>query len=194
MIQNKFNKFLQHRQSLLFQYKMGDLTKNEFIERNFDTISRLGIKPFWRIDNTKKAIYNYQYYNVLAKYYYRQAMDFPKGSKQRGSLLSQSNDYYYEKDKVTRKLLKLLDVKNVEAYFVRVRSKNLQNKLYEIVISDPDVLYEINTLSMRYGGMDADDLILHSKNPTILRQLKEEGVFLDEKKKSVTDSYINQKY
>ena len=78
MIQNKFNKFLQHRQSLLFQYKMGDLTKNEFIERNFDTISRLGIKPFWRIDNTKKAIYNYQYYNVLAKYYYRQAMDFPK--------------------------------------------------------------------------------------------------------------------
>ena len=47
---------------------------------------------------------------------------------------------------------------------------------------------------MRYGGMDADDLILHSKNPTILRQLKEEGVFLDEKKKSVTDSYINQKY
>lgn len=54
MIQNKFNKFLQHRQSLLFQYKMGDLTKNEFIERNFDTISRLGIKPFWRIDNTKR--------------------------------------------------------------------------------------------------------------------------------------------
>ena len=92
------------------------------------------------------------------------------------------------------RLLKLLDYRNVEAYFVRVRSKNLQNKLYEIVISDPDVLYEINTLSMRYGGMDADDLILHSKNPTILMQLKEEGVFLDEKKKSLTDGYINQKY
>ncbi len=194
MIQNKFNKFLQHRQSLLFQYKMGDLTKNEFIEKNFDTIERIGIKPFKRIDNTKKAIYNYQYFNVLAKYYYRQAMDYPRGSKQRAGLLSQSNDYYYEKDKVTMRLLKLLDYRNVEAYFVRVRSKNLQNKLYEIVISDPDVLYEINTLSMRYGGMDADDLILHSKNPTILMQLKEEGVFLDEKKKSLTDGYINQKY
>ncbi|NLM10755.1 MAG: hypothetical protein GX213_08285 [Clostridiaceae bacterium] len=194
MIQNKFNKFLQHRQSLLFQYKMGDLTKNEFIEAIFNTIERLGIKPFKRIDNVKKAIYNYQYFNALAKYYYRLSRDFPAGSKQKASLLAQSNSYYYEKDKVTMKLLKLLDFRNVEAYFVKVKSKKLQNKLFEIVIRDPDVLFEINTLSFSYGGMEADDLVLHSKNPFILKRLKEEGVFLDEKKRSVTDSYINQKY
>ncbi len=194
MAQNKFEKFLRHRQSLLYQYKMGDLTKNEFIEENFYTIESLGIKPFKRIDNIKKAIYNYQYYNVLAKFYYRQAKEFPPGSKQKSNYLSQSNDYYFEKDNVTMTLLKLLDYKNVDAYFVKVRSKKLKNKLFEIVIHDPDALMEINTLSTQYGGMESDDLILHSKNPLILKHLQNEGVFHDEKKKSLTDSYINQKY
>ncbi len=194
MAQNKFEKFLQHRQSLLYQYKMGDLTKNEFIDENFYTIESLGIEPFKRIDNVKKAIYNYQYYNVLAKYYYRQAKDFPMGSKQRSSYLAQSDSFYYEKDLVTMTLLKLLDFKNVDAYFVNVKSKKLQNKLFEIVISDPDVLYEINTLSAPYGGMEADNLILHSKNGRILAMLREAGVFRDKKMTSLTDSYINQKY
>jgi len=194
MAQSKFDRFLQHRQSLLFQYKMGDLTKNEFIEENFYTIESLGIEPFKNVDNTKKALYNYQYYNVLAKFYYRQAKDFPPGSKQRKIYLEKSNDYYHEKDKVTLTLLQLLDYNHVDAYFVKVKSKKLQNKLFEILIKDPDVLLEINTLSLSYGGMDPDDLILHSKNPIILKRLRDEGVFRDEKKKSLTDSYINQKY
>ncbi len=194
MAQNKFERFLQHRQSLLYQYKMGDLTKNEFIEENFYTIESLGIEPFKKIDNVKKAIYNYQYYNVLAKFYYRQAKDYPMGSKQRNSFLEQSDSYYHEKDRVTLTLLQLLDYKNVEAYFVSVKSKKLQNKLFEIVIRDPDVLFEINTLSAPFGGMEADDLILHSKNPRILSKLRAEGVFHEKKMISLTDSYINQKY
>ena len=194
MADKRFERFLRHRQSLLIQYKMGDLTKNEFIEENFKAIESLGIKPFKRIDNVKKAIYNYQYYNVLAKFYYRQALDFPSGSKQRNNYLAQSYDCYYEKDKVTMSLLRLLDYKNVDAYFVRVRSKRLQNMLFEIFIYDPDALMEINTLSTPYGGPEADNVVLHSKNTTILKRLQEEGVFHDEKKHSVTDSYINQKY
>lgn len=194
MTQNKFDKFLQHRQSLLFQYKMGDLTKNEFIDENFYTIESLGIKPFKRVDNIKKAIYNYHYYNALAKFYYRQAKEFPKRSKQRNTYLEQSDSYYYEKDKVTMTLLRLLDYENVDAYFVSVRSKKLQNKLFEIVIRDPDVLFEINTLSVPFGGMEAYDLILHSKNTAILKKLREEGVFRDKKMKSLTDNYINQTY
>jgi len=194
MVNNKFEKFLKHRQSLLLQYKMGDLTKNEFIEENFNTIESLGIKPFNKVDNIKKAIYNYQYYNVLAKFYYRQSRDYPSGSKQRNYLLSQSDSCYYEKDKVTMSLLKLLDYKNVEAYFVKVKSKKLQNKLFEIVIYDPDALMEINTLSIPFGGPEADNVVLHSKNTAILKRLREENVFRDEKKRSVTDSYINQKY
>lgn len=194
MALNKFEKFLQHRQSLLYQYKMGDLTKNEFIEENFYTIENLGIEPFKKIDNIKKAIYNYQYYNVLAKFYYRQALDFPMGSKQRKSYLEESDSFYYEKDLVTMTLLRLLDYKSVDAYFVNVKSKKLQNKLFEIVINDPDIIYEINTLSAPFGGMEADDLVLHSKNPKILSMLREAGVFRDKKQTSLTDSYINQKY
>ncbi|MDD4297407.1 MAG: hypothetical protein PHC69_10715 [Ruminiclostridium sp.] len=194
MATNKFERFLRLRQSLLIQYKMGDLTKNEFIEENFNTIESLGIKPFKRIDNIKKAIYNYQYYNVLAKFYYRQSRDFPAGSKQRNSYLAQSDNFYYEKDKVTMSLLKLLDYRNIDAYFVKVKSKKLQDKLFEIVIYDPDVLIEINTLSIPYGGPESDNVVLHSKNTAILKRLREENVFHDEKKRSITDSYINQKY
>ena len=72
---NKFDRFLRHRQSLLLQYKMGDLTKNEFIEENFHYIERLGIQPFTRVDNIKKAIYNYHYHNVNAKYWQSIAKD-----------------------------------------------------------------------------------------------------------------------
>lgn len=194
MTNNRFDKFLRNRQSLLIQYKMGDLTKNEFIEANFKTIESLGIKPFSRVDNVKKAIYNYQYYNALAKFYYLQSKDYPAGSRQRISYLSQSDGFYYEKDKVIMSLLNILGFKNIEAYFVKVKSKKLQNKLFEIVIHDPDALLEINTLSIPYGGPDADNVVLHSKNTAILKRLRDEKVFRDEKKRSVTDSYINQKY
>nr|WP_252891411.1 DUF6648 family protein [Thermoclostridium stercorarium] len=131
---------------------------------------------------------------MLAKFYYSMARDFPDGSKEKASLIAQSNSYYREKDKVTMTLLKLLDFRNVEAYFVKVKSKKLQNKLFEIVIKDPDVLFEINALSTPYGGMESDYIILHSTNPFILKRLKEEGVFADEKRKSLADNYINQKY
>ena len=102
--------------------------------------------------------------------------------------------YYYEKDKATMTILKLLDYKNIDAYFVKVRSRKLKNKLFEIVIRDPDVLMEINTLSLRYDGMESYDLVLHSKNRIILKGLRSNGVFRDEKIKSLTDSYINQIY
>ena len=51
---NKFDRFFRHRQSLLLQYKMGDLTKNEFIEENFHYIERLGIQPFTRLTISRK--------------------------------------------------------------------------------------------------------------------------------------------
>ena len=133
MAQNKFDKFLQHRQSLLFQYKMGDLTKNEFIDENFYTIESLGIKPFKRVDNIKKAIYNYHYYNALAKFYYRQAKEFPKRSKQRNTYLEQSDSYYYEKDKVTMTLLRLLDYENVDAYFVSQDQRNCRTSYLRLL-------------------------------------------------------------
>jgi len=68
-------------------------------------------KPFQKIDNVKKAIYNYQYYNVLAKYYQKKAHDLSRNHEARSDFLEQSNYYYSKKDEVTAKLLRLWTLK-----------------------------------------------------------------------------------
>ncbi|MCR4435271.1 MAG: hypothetical protein QHH06_08025 [Clostridiales bacterium] len=176
MVLNKFDRFLKNRQSLIDQYKKGDLTKEEFIEENFKCVNALGIKPFQKIDNVKKAVYNYQYYNVLAKYYQRRAHSLSRHHESREDFLQLANHYYSKKDLVTEKLLKLLDFRGVESYYVKVKSPALKNKLFEIVLKD------------------YDSIILHSKSEAILNMLKRENVFSHEERKSLVDSYINNKY
>lgn len=96
IVPNKFEQFLKNRESLIEQYAKGDLTKEEFIEANYRCINSLDIKPFQKIDNVKKAIYNYQYYNVLAKYYQKKAHDLNRNNEARNDFLEQSN-YFYSK-------------------------------------------------------------------------------------------------
>jgi len=43
------------------------------LEEGYFDIQRLNITPFKVVDSFEKAIYNYQYYNTMAKYYYLQA-------------------------------------------------------------------------------------------------------------------------
>lgn len=176
MTNNKFEQFLRNRQKLIDHYVKGDLSKEEFIEENYRCIISLDIKPFQKIDNVKKAIYNYQYYNVIAKYYQKRAHDTSKRHASREDFLEQANYYYSKKDQVTEKLLKILDFKGVEAYFVKVKSPNLKKKLFEIVLTD------------------YDNIILHSTSEIIRNQLIYENVFQNEEKQSVIDNYINQKY
>lgn len=177
MIQDKFNHFLKTRQNLIFMYKKGDLSKSEYIEENYNLINSLGIKPFRKIDNVKKAIYNYQYYNVLAKYYRKLASQTPPHKVTHLEYAKKSDYFYDKKDKATESLLKLLDFKGVEAYFVKVSSPNLKKKLFEIVFTE------------------LDGIVLHSKNERILEMLRYEGVFKDDTvRKSVIDNYVNQKY
>ncbi|MCX7922680.1 MAG: hypothetical protein N3B21_11825 [Clostridia bacterium] len=176
IVPNKFEQFLINRQSLIDQYTKGDLSKEEFIEANYRCINALDIKPFQKIDNVKKAIYNYQYYNVLAKYYQKRAHDLNKRNEAREDFLELANYYYSRKDQTTEKLLKLIDFVGVDAYYVKVKSPNLKKKLFEIVLKD------------------YDNVILHSKNEVLLNLLIKENVFLSEERQSLVDSYINQKY
>lgn len=176
MVINKFDQFLVHRQSLIDQYAKGDLSKEEFIEENYKFINSLGIEPFKKIDNVKKAIYNYQYYNVIAKYYQKKAHDIGKRNESRTDFFEMANFYYSKKDQVTEKLLRILDFTGIEAYYVKVKSPNLKKKLFEIVVKN------------------YDNFILHSKSEKILNLLIEESIFTHEERKSLVDSYINQKY
>lgn len=94
----------------------------------------------------------------------------------RQDFLEQADYYYSRKDDVTMKLLKLLDFRGIEAYFVKVKSPVLKNKLFEIVLKE------------------YDNVILHSKNEAILNMLIRENAFINEERRSLVDAYINQKY
>ncbi|CCQ98599.1 conserved hypothetical protein [[Clostridium] ultunense Esp] len=174
-----FETFFQNRSSLIIQYTNGDITKKEFLEHNFDFVQGMNIKPFSKIDSFEKGMYNYQYYNVLAKYYTMLAKDIRRSGKHNKYYTyykNMGNEYYHQKDRATLQLLRFLEFQNVEAYFIQVQSKFLQDKLYEIVL------------------LDYKEAIFHSKSYWLLEVLKEEGVFLEGKKKSLIDEYINEKY
>lgn len=173
---NRLQKYFKYRQSLIDQYVKGDMTKREYLSENLNAVLALQIKPFKYIDTPDKALYNYQYYNALAKEAKVHALNFRDEKEMSEMYREKSNYYYQKKDKATLKLLELIDYKGVEAYFVRVHSKHLRGKLFELVIYD-------------YYNM-----ILHSSSEVILNRLKDEGVFQNTVKQSLIDGYINQKY
>lgn len=192
MVRNKFEQFLQYRQSLLIQYRMGDLSKHEFIMESFHHLEHLDIRPFERIDNVRKAIYNYHFYNVRAKYWQRMAASsrLPEGERQ--AYHSTAIDEYKMKDQATLRLLRLIDFKGVEAYPVVVRSAKLKESLIEILLTDPDVLLDVRAIQPMDTAVDGDDLILHTRSLSIANVLRENGAFHEKKRHSLTGHYINQ--
>ncbi|PAB60664.1 DUF6648 family protein [Anaeromicrobium sediminis] len=177
---NVFKQFFENREYLIAQFKKGDLTKREFIEEHFYFIQRLNLKPFkYRIDSFEKGLYNYQYYNMLAKYNYMKSKDkkiIEKHPTMAQEFRRKANHFYMQKDKSTLKLLRYLEFENVEAYYIKVKSKELDGKLFEIVLKD------------------YDNVILHSISPWLADELRNEWVFEDKKKKSLIDKYINERY
>ncbi|MCF6465761.1 DUF6648 family protein [Clostridium sp. Cult2] len=174
-----FETFFENRSSLIIQYTNGDITKKEFLEYNFDFVQEMNIKPFSKIDSFEKGMYNYQYYNVLAKYYTMLAKDIRRSGKHNKYYIyykNMGNEYYHQKDRATLHLLRFLEFEDVEAYFIQVESKFLQDKLYEIVL------------------LDYKEAIFHSKSYWLLEILKKEGVFIEGKKKSLIEDYINERY
>ena len=90
--------------------------------------------------------------------------------------LRRQSNYYSQKDDATGRMLKIPNYKGVEAYFVKVKSKALKGRLFETVIHD-------------YKNM-----ILHSTNEGILNLLREEGVFSEGSRISLTGGYVNRRY
>jgi hypothetical protein len=171
---NKLEKYFVYRQGLIDQYIKGDMTKFEYLERNLDAVLGLNIKPFQSIDTVEKGLFNYQYYNAMAKEAKVKSGAFIDYELKK-EVMEQANYYYQKKDKATLEVLKILGFNNVSAYFIHVRSKFLKGRLFEIIINK----YE---------------MVLHSKSELILSRLREERVFDEGTKISVIDGYINQKY
>lgn len=177
--QETFDVFFDKRSSLIVQFKSGKISKREFLEYNFDMVRKMNMKPFLKVDSYEKGMYNYQYYNVLAKYYNMLAKETKNTKRHQryySYYLNKGNNYYQEKDKSAVSLLRFLEFKGVEAYFINVESKYLNDKLYEVVL------------------VDYKEAIFHSKATWFLDILKAEGVFIEGKKISLIDEYINETY
>jgi hypothetical protein len=171
---NVLQRYFKHRQSIIDQYVKGDMTKREYLAASLDAVMGLNIAPFKNIDTVEKGLFNYQYYNAMAKQAKGRSYRMDDYELKREQL--DETDYYYQKkDSATSRVLTLLDYNDVHAYYIKVNSKALDGKLFEIVIEP----YE---------------MILHSANEGIRNKLAEAGVFNDTVKKSLIDGYINQKY
>lgn len=169
---NDIQKYFRYRQSLIDQYRKGDLTKREYLQANYDAVV---MDPFRNVDTLEKGLYNYQYYNALAKQMKFISQDLSFDPDRRLEWEERANFYYEKKDRATMKVLKLLDFRGVTAYFVKVKSKILKGKLIEIV-------------------MEENNMILHTTSENILKLLREEGVFEETSRQSLIDHYVNQKY
>ena len=172
---NAIQKYFKYRQSLIDQYAKGDMTKREYLQKNYEAVVYGDIGPFHNIDTLEKALFNYQYYNALAKENKAVSTTRDMDYELKREYLEKSNDYYRNTDKATLTALRMLDFRGVPAYFVKVRSKFLKGRLFEIVIAE-------------------ENMILHSTSPLILSCLREEGVFQEESRKSLIDEYVNHRY
>lgn len=174
-----FDDFFEHRDMLIIQHMNGDINKKEYLELNYKYMLEKSIKPFQRIDSFEKGMYNYQYFNMMAKYHRMLAQEIKDKGKHisfYSKYLEEADYYYNEKDKTSFRLLRFLHFENVEGYFIKMESSILEGKLYEIVLKD----YEF--------------AVLHSKSLWLLDVLKKENVFLEGRKKSIIDYYVNQRY
>lgn len=171
---NKIEKYFAYRQALIDQYVKGDMSKGEYLRKNFDAVLELRDKPFKHLDSLDKCLFNYQYYNAFAKEA-KMGIKAQANAEQREVCSEKVNYYYSKKDSATIKALEILDYKDISAYFIKVRSMYLRGKLFEIVI-------------------DAYDMILHSTSAVILNRLRNENIFDEEIKHSEIEYYINDKY
>ena len=121
-VMNKIQKYFEYRQSLIEQYLMGDMTKSEYLERNFDAVLGLRREPFKYLDNIDKCLFNYQYYNAYAKDA-KMLASSAKNLKVKEQHLKEVDYYYSKKDAATLKALELIDFNGVSAYFIKVKAK-----------------------------------------------------------------------
>lgn len=170
-------KFFHNRDELIDLLDAGRMNKTDFIEKNHAFMVALEMEPFDKPRDHEECIYNYQYYNIMAKYANLQAQELefydPKGAQ---VFLDEELRLYDLKDQATLALLEYVHYENVEAYFMNMSSNRLCGQLFEIVFKD------------YYRA------IFHSMNVKILRKLRSHGVFSPVYKDSKIASYVNSSY
>ncbi len=176
---NYFEIFANNRAMLIDMLEEEKLDKREFLIQNVELMKRFSMSPYTTISRFEEGIFNYQYYNVLAKYYAMQRSELPpgkKGNRRERELMNKISNYYREKDRATMMLLEWVNYEGIEAYYIEMNSKSLDGVLYEIYFS-------------RF-----EKAILHSKSSEIKKRLEEHQAFSMEKRSSRISDYINSTY
>lgn len=168
--------FFKRRNELIKELSIRKIDKLSFLEKNYELIQNLNMKPLLNISSLEEGMYNYQYYNILAKFFKQKSILYSNNKKKQKKYnenLMKSNNYYAEKDKYLLKMIDFLDEKTTESYFIDMNSKRLNNSLFEIVVKDVDFA------------------IFHSMNIEILQKLKEKNIFINEIRISKINDYVN---
>lgn len=170
--------FFRHRAETIAALSRGEISKRAYISENCRFLQKLH-DPFSPMETVAEAMYNYQYYNMMAKGYLMDADDCDKEerfARHKQSFLDSAHQCYKDKDKATMRLLEIHGPESVKAYYVETESDKLRGKLFEIVIED------------------LEDAIYHSKSFKIKAWLQSFGVFASGLQPSVLEEYINEKY
>lgn len=170
--------FFTRRNELIDRLEENQLSKKDFLLENYLLIENLNMKPFQDLNSIEKCMYNYQYYNVMAKYYrvkINQSFNTKKQKRTAEVNKNKISNYYIEKDKVILELLELVDKENIIAYPLIINSSRINN-LIEIVI------------------LNFERAILHSVNNEVVEKLKLKGVFDSTPRLSKIDNYVNSGY
>lgn len=168
--------FFKKRNDLISELSQGKIDKISFLEKNYELIQNLNMKPLLNISSLEEGMYNYQYYNILAKFFKQKSQLYSNNKKKQKKYnenIMKSNNYYAEKDKYLLKIIDFLDKDSSEAYFIDMNSKRLNSSLFEIVVKDVEFA------------------IFHSMNEKILEKLNEKNIFVNETRISKIDDYVN---
>jgi hypothetical protein len=177
MEEEKLEAFISFRNELINQLDHGEINKFDFVRRNYEYISKYEVNPYGDIKSVSGAAFAYQFFNSKAKYYLSKAFEIElKDPEEAYELRELGFENYEYKNNVIKKVLELIDYKNVEAFFIEMNSKALEGELFEIVL------------------LDYEKMIFHTKDLLILNRLKKNNCFSNEVKKSLIDEYINKKY
>ena len=169
--------FIKLRTELIEKLEAKSIDKQEFIIKNYEYFIRIAAKPFIKVDNIEKGIFNYQYYNSIAKFYVLEKKLTSKFNRKKIlSLEHKINDMYEKKNQSILSCISIINYKNIDAYYIESSSNKLNNLLYEIVLLD-----------YKYA-------IFHSTSSFIIQKLNQNAIIVKFLQRSLIEDYINTKY
>ena len=133
-----FDDFFEHRDMLIIQHMNGDINKKEYLELNYKYMLDKNVKPFQRIDSFEKGMYNYQYYNMMAKYHRTLAQEIKDKGKHisyYSKYLNEADYYYNENDKTVINEIKKVSKPGRRVYKGKEDIKRFKNGYGTIIVS-----------------------------------------------------------